>query len=145
MTKVEGRACFLQTEKEKKKECRKQLSPSRIRTRLSRRLHVWLLVLLLVRRLIQVKTWEAEVSLRMRMRIYRGVSSCPKTLVTEASNSQESRSSSKPSGLLIGDDDSSQCRPKLSYIGGGDVRVEMGDVALEVALVRASGDEPPEM
>lgn len=104
---------------------------------------MWLLVLLLVGRLIQVKAGEANVPLRMRMRIYRRVSSRPETLVTTPSDSQESRSSSKPSGLLIGDEDSSLCRPKLSYIGGG--RVEMGEVALEVALVRASGDEPPEM
>lgn len=74
-----------------------------------------------------------------------GLASIRKTVVIEASNSQESRSSSKPSGLLIGDEDSSLWRPKLSYIGGGDGRVEMGEVALEVALVRASGDEPPEM
>lgn len=43
--------------------------PPTIRACLSRRLHVWLLIFLLMRRLIQVEAGEAEVSLRVRMRV----------------------------------------------------------------------------
>ena len=70
MTKVEVRACLSSRANLKS---RKQIS-SPVPARLSRRLHVRLLVLLLVGRLIQVKAGEAKVPLRVRMRVYRWVS-----------------------------------------------------------------------